>query len=253
MRNIADKLTIKETFFGIVLLFAGAFAVSYLVMPGSYYRSGIFLSTFTMIYSAIINYYSCQIILNTCKRNKIVNYYDYYNYVLGEKVGNLVFVIFFLNSFLITVATLVSLNVLLADLMKFFTEIKIFTNPLYCFWALLITFVSTPFVYKSSDESMTLVTILCSTAIIMSLTVLFTTFFKTEDLKLDKNLKFVDFTGSVFSFDVSYFSFIVQLNIFDLYLLYSGSHNAKFNKIKKVAFYTNFVIFIPYFLMGKLK
>jgi hypothetical protein len=68
---------------------------------------------------------------------------------------------------------------------------------------------------------------------------------------LDKNLKYIDFTGSIFSFDVSYFSFIVQLNIFDLYLMYTGSHTAIFNKIKKVSFYTNFVIFVPYFLMGR--
>ena len=220
-------------------------------MPGSFARSGIVLATGSLIYSSFINYNSTCLILKECRNNNIQSYYEYYRFILGKKFGNIVFFIFFLNAFIITVSTLISLNDLISDRLKTFTKIPLLTNPIFCFWAFLITIVTTPFVYKSSDESMTLITILTALAILMSLFIVIYTFIVKIDIVDNTPIKYIDFTGSVFSFDVSYFSFIVQLNIFDLFLMFKGELPQRFNKIKVVSFYTNFVIFVPYFIMGK--
>ena len=240
----------KEFFFGMILFYAGAFSVSYLVMPGSMYQSGIILSTISLIYSSIINYYSTKIIIKECSENKIVDYYDYYNHVLGKKMGKIIFFVFFINAFLITVCTLCSLNELMSDFLETFTTNQLLTNPIYCFWAIVLTVITTPFIYKSSDESMSLITFLTSFAIGMSIVAVLVTFFKKGGFNIDGSLNYVRPKGSVFSFDVSYFSFIVQLNIFDLFEMYEGSLEAKFNKIKKVSYYTNYLIFFPAFIMG---
>jgi amino acid permease len=249
--GIEYKFETKEKVYGIILLFAGAFAVSYLVMPGSFARSGIILATLSLIYSSFINYHSTGLILNECRNNQIKSYYEYYTHILGKSFGNFIFVVFFFNAFLITVVTLTSLNELIPDLMRNFTSIEFLINPKYCFWVVFITFFSTPFIYKSTDESMLLISIITGLAIVMSLFVLIFTFITKFDIVDQTPIKYFDVTGSVFSFDVSYFSFIVQLNIFDLFLMFKGNLNTKFNKIKKVSLYTNFVIFVPYFIMGK--
>lgn len=244
------EIKLKEKFFGTILLFAGAFAVSYLVMPGSFARSGIILATLTLIYSGLINYHSTGLILNVCRNNRIQSYYEYYTFILGPLFGNLVFCIFFVNAFIITVSTLVSLNDLLSDLTTMFSSVPVLTHPQFCFWAVAVTFLTTPFIYKSSDESMTLITILTGSAIFLSLFVVLYTFVVRFDIIDDTPVKYFDFRGSVFSFDISYFSFIVQLNIFDLFLMFKGDSNTKFRKIRKISFITNFVIFVPYFIMG---
>jgi amino acid permease len=169
---------------------------------------------------------------------------------MGTSWGNVVFFIFFLNAFIITVGTLISLNDIISDFCKIFTHYPLLTNPLFCFWSVLITIFSTPFIYNSSDESMTLITILTMFAIFASLLIVILTFINRYGISQTEPIKYFDFSGSVFSFDVSYFSFIVQLNIFDLFLMFKGSPPARFNKIKKVAYYTNFFIFLPYFIMG---
>ena len=143
----AKLLEPKEVFFGVVLLFAGAFAVSYLVMPGSFARSGILLATGSLVYSGFINYYSTCLILNECRNNNIRSYYEYYTHVLGDKFGNVIFFVFFLNSFIITVGTLVSLNDLLSDFMKIFTDLLFVTTPINCFWAIILSVCTTPFVF----------------------------------------------------------------------------------------------------------
>ena len=234
----------------MILLYAGAFSVSYLVMPGSMYRSGIILSIISLIYSSGINFLSSKVIIRECKKNSIVDYYDYYKHVLGAKFGKIIFFIFFLNAFFITVCTLMSLNELLSDFVASFTKIAVLTNPVYCFWAVLLTLLTTPFIYKSSDESMSLITLLTTFAILMSLIAVIVTFAQNGESHKNGPIHFFDFKGCVFSFDVSYFSFIIQLNIFDLYQMFEGSHHEKFNKINKISFYTNFLIFIPALLMG---
>lgn len=244
------ELKLKEKLFGTILLFAGAFAVSYLVMPGSFARSGIILATVTLIYSGFINYTSTGLILDVCRKNRIRSYYQYYTFVLGPFFGNLVFCIFFLNAFIITVSTLVSLNVLLSDFMSMFTSYPFLIQPHFCFWALAITLLTTPFIYKNTDESMVLITILTGSAIFLSLFVVLYMFYLRFNIIDETPVKYFDFRGSVFSFDISYFSFIVQLNIFDLFLMFKGSLDTKFRKIHKVSFITNFVIFVPYFIMG---
>lgn len=235
------------------MLFAGAFAVSYLMMPGSFYRSGIVLASLSMFYSAFINSYSTTTILQICKEHTITGYFEFYNHTLTPKYGFAIFVIFLLNSFIITVATLMSLNEMMTDIMKvWIVEDSIFTNPFYCFWAVAITLLTTPFVYKSTDESLSLITVVTFTAIILSLFVVMHTFFTNGAFNTEGNIKFFDFKGTTFSFDVSYFSFIVQLNLFDLFNQFSGSDQAKFDKIQKTAHITNYMIFVPYFIMGNI-
>jgi amino acid permease len=244
------KFEPKEKVYGIILLFAGAFAVSYLVMPGSFAKSGMILATLSLIYSSFINYRSTGLILKECRKNNLKSYYEYYTFLLGKSFGNFIFIVFFFNAFLITVVTLTSLNDLIPDFMKNFTNIDFLVNSKYCFWAIMVSIFSTPFIYKSTDESMMLISILTGFAILMSLSVVVYTFFSRFDSIDNSNLKYFDLSGSVFSFDISYFSFIVQLNIFDLFLMFKGDSNTKFRKIKKVSLYTNFVIFVPYFIMG---
>ena len=234
----------------MILLYAGAFSVTYLVMPGSIYRSGIILSILTLLYSSAINTVSSRIIVKECSKNFIVDYYDYYKHILGNKFGKVIFCIFFLNAFFITVCTLISMNELVSDFMKSFCNIGILTNPIYCFWAVILTLVTTPFIYKSSDESMSLISILTFFAILMSLIAVIVTFCQNGGIHMKGSINYFDFKGSVFSFDISYFSFIIQLNIFDLYEMFEGSHKTKFKKINKISFYTNFLIFIPALIMG---
>jgi hypothetical protein len=241
----------REKIYGTILFFAGAFAVSYLVMPGSFAKSGIVLATLSLLYSALINYSSTNLIVKECRINNLKSFYEYYTFLLGKTFGDLSFFVFFLNAFLIKVVTLTSLNDLLPDLMKNFTNIEFLVDPQYCFWAIVISAFSTPFIYKSTDESMMLISLLTGFAIFMSLGIVVYTFYSRFDTIDNSNLKYFDTSGSVFSFDISYFSFIVQLNIFDLFLMFKGDSNTKFRKIEKVSLYTNFVIFAPYFIMGK--
>lgn len=234
----------------MILLYAGAFSVSYLVMPGSVFRSGVGLATLSLVYSALINYFSTSIILRECSRHSIVDYFDYYKHVCGPRLGKAMFFVFFLNSFFICVCTLISMNELLADFMKSFTALGAFTEPVFCFWAVVITLLETPFIYKSTDESMALITLLTSFAILMSLVAVGATFVQNGAFHSKGGWTWFDLSGSVFSFDVSYFSFIVQLNIFDLFEMFEGSPQTRFRKIRSVSLYTNFLIFAPAFLMG---
>ena len=146
-----------------------------------------------------------------------------------------------------------SLNEMITDIMKVWvTSDSILTNPFYCFWAIVVTLVTTPFVYKSTDESLSLITIVTFSAIILSLVVVMHTFFVNGAFQTEGNVKFFDISGCTFSFDVSYFSFIVQLNLFDLFGNFAGSDDAKYKKIQTAATITNYVIFVPYFIMGRI-
>lgn len=238
--------------YGSILLFAGAFAVSYLATPAAFARSGIILGTVSLIYSCYINYYSTCLIVKECRNNNIKSYYEYYRFLLGETFGDLTFIVFFFSAFLITVVTLISLNDLMSDFMGKFSNIQFLTNSRYCFWAIAVTAFSTPFVYKSTDESMMLISILTGLAIVMSLGVVIYTYYSDFESINSTDLKYFDLSGSVFAFDISYFSFILQLNIFDLFIMFKGDSNTKFNKIKKVSVFTNYLIFVPHFIVGSV-
>lgn len=233
-----------------MLLFAGAFAVSYLVMPGSFARSGVLLATASLVYSGFINYQSTCLILNECRKHNLRSYYEYYTHVLGSKLGNVVFFVFFLVAFIVTVGTLVSLNELLGDFSRIFTDLPLVTTPANCFWVFVVSALTTPFVYQSSDESMSLITVLTGLAILSSLSIVVYTFVQRYEDPQTTPVKYFDLGGCVFSFDVSYFSFIVQLNVFDLFSMFKGSLATRFNKIKRISFITNFFIFVPYFVVG---
>jgi amino acid permease len=235
----------------MVILYAGAFSASYLVLPGSMYQSGIILATISLLYSPLINYFSTKIISFECEKHSITNFYDYYNLILGKLLGKIAFILFFLNAFFINICTLISINELISDLMTTFTNIGIFTNKQYCFWAILSTVITTPFVYKSSDGSMMFITSLTFFAIFMSLVVIIFSFAHNGGFGLKGQVKYFDIKGSVFSFDTSFFSYLIQLNIFDLYEYFKGSHQNRFKKILKVSFYSNFLIFVPSFILGK--
>ena len=242
----------NEKMYGSILLFAGAFAVSYLATPAAFARSGIILGTVSLIYSCYINYYSTCLIVKECRNNNIKSYYEYYRFLLGETFGDLTFIVFFFSAFLITVVTLISLNDLMSDFMGKFSNIQFLTNSRYCFWAIAVTAFSTPFVYKSTDESMMLISILTGLAIVMSLGVVIYTYYSDFESINSTDLKYFDLSGSVFAFDISYFSFILQLNIFDLFIMFKGDSNTKFNKIKKVSVFTNYLIFVPHFIVGSV-
>lgn len=252
-RSATSELSAKELVFGIIVLFIGAFAVSYLMMPASFAKSGVLWATVTLIYSGAINYTSVITILDICKSKWISNYFEFYVAVLGGKFGFVVFLIFILNAFAITFSTLMSLNTMIADLCSgVLGNAHILAQKQTCVWAVIITVLTTPFVYKSSTGSLSIVSALTAFSIISSLVVVAVTCFQNLKVTgIPDDVKVLDFTGTIYSFDVSYFSFLTQLNIFDLFTFFSGTNYEKYEKIKKSAFWVCFVIFVPYLFIGK--
>lgn len=242
----------REMVFGIVVLFIGAFAVSYLMMPASFAKSGIVWATITLVYSGCINYYSVRTILDICRARWIDNYFDFYVTILGEKFGFLVFLLFILNAFVITFSTLMSLNKMISNLLIHIVGPgHILGREESCIWAVVVTVVMTPFVYKSSTESLSIVSGLTGVSIISSLVVVGATCFQEfKEGGVPDGISYFDPTGTIYSFNVSFFSFLIQLNVFDLFTFFEGSKYERVEKIQKSAFWVNFVIFMPYFFIG---
>ena len=251
-RSATSQPSAKELIFGVIVLFIGAFAVSYLMMPASFAKSGVLWATITLIYSGAINYISVITIIDICRAKWITNYFEFYVSVLGRKFGFLVFLIFIFNAFAITFSTLMSLNTMIADLCSgLLGKSHILAQQQSCLWAVILTVLTTPFVYKSSTGSLSIVSALTAFSIVSSLIVVGVTCFqKLKVTGIPNDVKVLDFTGTIYSFDVSYFSFLIQLNVFDLFTFFSGTNYEKYEKIKKSAFWVCFVIFVPYLFIG---
>lgn len=238
---------------GMTIFFVGSFSISYLEMPGSFYQSGIVLAIISLLYSMAINIFSTRIIIKECIKHSIGDYYEYYKHILGDKYGTAAFLLFSANIFLLSVCILLGLNETLTDFLKSFFDLGLFTDSSACFWPVVMTVVMFPFVYRYNELGLKFITVITFVSILVSIITLVVTSFQNHGFTQGKRVKAFDFSGSVFSYDTSYFIFIIQLNIFDVLVIFKSKKQSHFELIEKTCYYSSFIILVATSVIGTVE